>query len=45
MKKEYSGPAEVATYEVVQETKAHGPGVVEFGQFKRPINGSVGFHV
>lgn len=45
MKKAYTTPPEVAIYEVVEETKAHGPGTVEFGQFKRPVNGSVGFHV
>ena len=45
MKKAYTTPAQVVIYEVVKETNAQGPGTVEFGQFKRPVSGSVGFHV
>ena len=45
MKKAYTTPAQVVVHEIIKETNAQGPGTVEFGQFKRPVSGSVGFHV
>ena len=45
MKKAYTLPAQILIYGVVKETNAQGPGTVEFGQLKKPISGSVGFHV
>jgi hypothetical protein len=45
MKKVYVPPAEIVTCDAVSETMAHGPGTVEFNQLKKPIDGSVGFHV
>ncbi len=45
MKKTYAAPAATVTCDVTRETMGGGLAQVEATPFRKPISGSVGFHV
>ncbi len=45
MKKTYATPTTTVSCDVTRETMGAGPNSVEAGSLRKPISGSVGFHV